>query len=438
MASDSLRAQSAWEAVEEADAMAADREELRGRIDGDADLVRRYFQQMGRVPLLKPHQERELCEHIERAHQRLAAALYAVPLAAHRLDDLADRVRSHPIAATELLQAPAGGTLDAKEVRRAIAGLARARKPALRLQHLDDALDAPRTPTCRRAELRAEADGIVAALERSLGVIPLRPGLLEALAAEVARVPVGTGPARVAERWQVVRALKRQLMEANLRLVVSIAKRYRYASLPLLDLIQEGNLGLMKAIDRFQYRRGFKFSTYATWWIRQAITRSVADTGRTIRLPSHVVEALKAVAKTRKQLARETGRQPTIQEVADRAGMSVGKVMLILRSGAPMVSLDAPLTEDVLFGESVADASGMTPEAPVLEQDTLKQVNQALESLPERERRVIELRYGIANSREHTLDEVGKRLGVTRERARQIEAQAMRRLRARSARLNAA
>jgi RNA polymerase primary sigma factor len=229
--------------------------------------------------------------------------------------------------------------------------------------------------------------------------------------------------------------LKRRLMEANLRLVVSIAKRYRHTNLSLLDLVQEGNLGLLKAVDRFQYRRGFKFSTYATWWIRQAITRAIADTGRVVRLPVHMMEALRKIESARQSLVASFGRNPTVQELASSTRMPPGKIMLVLRSSAPLASLDAPVGEDAVFGELLPDTDVRPPDAQLAERDTLRLVKAALESLSGRERRVLELRFGLVNAREHTLQEVAERLGISRERVRQIESLALRRLRQQRARL---
>jgi RNA polymerase primary sigma factor len=269
------------------------------------------------------------------------------------------------------------------------------------------------------------------AVDRTVDLVPLHPAVVEALAARTLPDADGPGTRRVRERFDDLCELRTGLAEANLRLVVSMAKRYRYTNLSLLDLVQEGNLGLLRAIDGFQWRRGFKFSTYAMWWIRQAISRAIADTGRTIRLPKHLVQAVNRIAVARRTLAEELGRDPTVGELAARTLISVEKVLLVLRSEAPVISLDTPVGEDRVFGEFLADPWAPSPELRLLTQDVRKRVRLALQSLDERERLVLELRFGIANARPHTLKEVGDRLGVSRERIRQIERHALERLRRR-------
>jgi len=423
-----------WEAAEEPDfTVAPDVRDT--ELGGDADAVRFYLQQIGRVPLLKAREEVALCQQIEAAQHRLAAALLAVPPAARQIGDLSIAVRKGTSDADGLLQSPEGRPLKPLEVTAALDVLGRARREAAALGRVDQELLVRRLSAHRRAELQRRAERLLASTERMMPEALLRPAVIEAMATSVAAGEDDDGFSRVRARLGDVRDLKSRLMQANLRLVVSIAKRYRYANLPVLDLVQDGNLGLMKAVDRFQYRRGFKFSTYATWWIRQSITRAIAETGRTIRLPVHVVESLNRVAVARAALARELGRDPTVQEICARTRMRAEKVMLVLRSGAPLTSLDAPVTEDAVFGDFLADSGAVSPETPLIQADVLREVKQVLDSLTERERFVLELRYGIVNAREHTLQEISERMGISRERVRQIEQQAMRRARRRYLRM---
>jgi len=425
-----------WDFAEEPDWTRPLREPEAAPEGVEFDAVRLYFRQIARVPLLKGREERALCEQIEAAHSAVAAALLTVPSAARRVAELSAAVRSGTSKPDGLLQSPEGRPLPPREIAQALAGLARARRQAAALARVDTALAAKRLALTRRVEPQQRAERLLASMMRTLADVPLHPAFVESLAVDVAAGANGERVRRVQARLEQLRELKRRLMEANLRLVVSIAKRYRHTNLSLLDLVQEGNLGLMRAVDKFQYRRGFKFSTYATWWIRQAITRSIADTGRTIRLPVHVIESLNRVAAARRTLVKELGRDPTIQEISTHARIPAEKVMLVIRSGAPLVSLDAPVSEDAVFGEFVPDTGALSPEAPLLEEDSLRRAKLALESLRERERLVLELRYGIVNAREHTLQEVADRLGVSRERVRQIEKQAMERLRRRRAKID--
>ncbi|MCU0308334.1 MAG: sigma-70 family RNA polymerase sigma factor [Thermoleophilia bacterium] len=299
-------------------------------------------------------------------------------------------------------------------------------------QQLDEAgieLLEPLDAAARAAELAEEADRP----RRNQTVVEQTTDALQLFLKDIGRVPLLTAAQEVELAKRIEsgdQTAKTQMVEANLRLVVSIAKGYRGRGLPFLDLIQEGTLGLVRAVEKFDWRRGFKFSTYATWWIRQAVTRALADKGRTIRIPVHVVEKLNQISRAERSLVGQLGREPTAEEIGAVAGLPASEVEDILRSAQPIVSLEKPVGEDEEseFGRFLADETSVAPEMAAEQALRDEALRDLLDQLSYRERRVLELRYGLGGEKPRTLDELGRMFNVTRERIRQVEHQSLQKL----------